>query len=1012
MSLRAFRLLAFVLSSLGLIILNACGGGGSSSSLPGGSFQLTVTTSSGGTVSSNPAGINCGQTCTAPFNSGTQVTLTATPAANESFTSWGGACSGTKPTCTLTLNSNQSASATFTAVQAPPTLTVTNAGTGTGTVTSAPKGINCPGTCSTSFPSGTQVTLTAAAASGSSFAGWSVSSCGMASTCAVTLTANQSVTATFNVVVQALPILTVSVSGGTGTGTVTSAPAGISCPGTCSSSFPAGTQVTLTAAAASGSGFAGWSLASCGTASTCVITLTANQSVVAIFNIGAALPVSVTGTGTGLVTSLPGGITCPGTCTANFAVGSQVILSASPAPTSLFNGWSVQSCGTALQCTVTVAATNPTITANFIEPTLGVTIAGPPNTNPGSVISTSPPPPAPQINCPTASCSGSFGIGTNVVLAASANPGFSFVNWSANGCGNSATCTVPILSSPLNQSVTANFTNSYVLTVIEGGTGTGTVTSAPTGINCGTACSYGFAAMSQVTLTETPNANNTFAGWSGGGCSGTNNTCTVTMSAAENVTANFTGPQNLNAINHIVFLAQENRSFDHYFGALRAYWAANGFPDQSFNGLPQFNPTSGPPPLYGPPPSIPGCDPAFPPPSSCVFDPKNPVTSYPLITECIENPSPSWDEAHADWNYNDEVGKYNDPLLNGFVKTAGGDARADGFYDVNGIRAMGYYDGTSLNYYYYMASNFGTSDNWFHPVMTRTHPNREYLVAATSQGYVYPIGTDSQDKNLLTATTIFQELQAAGISWKIYVDPTNSSCTGPPYDPNCLINLSYIQFFKWGHTIAADCPTCIAPISQYFTDLANGTLPQVAQIEPATDAGFDEHPSVSDSSANNIQYGQRFVSTLINGLMTSSSWKDSAFILTWDENGGLYDHVPPVPTVNPDGIPPVDMLPGDVCNEQGDSTDLLCDFKVTGYRIPLIVVSPYANKNYVSHTAADTTAILKMIETRFNLTNLTQRDAAQPDMTEFFNFTNPPWMTPPTPPTPNTNGACYLNKLP
>jgi len=485
------------------------------------------------------------------------------------------------------------------------------------------------------------------------------------------------------------------------------------------------------------------------------------------------------------------------------------------------------------------------------------------------------------------------------------------------------------------------------------------------------------------------------------------------MSAAEGVTATFNGPQNLNAINHIVFLAQENRSFDHYFGALRAYWAANGYPDQSFNGLPQFNPTSGPPPLYGPPPSIPGCNPADPPPSGCVFDPTHPVTSYHLITQCIENPSPSWDEAHADWNYNDEVGKYNDPLLNGFVKTAGGDARADGFYDVNGIRAMGYYTGDDLNYYYYMASNFGTSDNWFHPVMTRTHPNREYLIAATSQGYVYPIGTDSQDRKLLTATTIFQELQAAGISWRIYVDPTNSSCTGPPYDPNCLINLSYIQFFEWGHTIAANYPTSIAPISQYFTDLANGTLPQVAQIEPATDAGFDEHPSVSDSSANNIQRGQNFVASLINGLMTSTSWKDSAFILTWDENGGLYDHVPPVPTVNPDGIPPVDMLPGDVCNANGDSGDLLCDFKVTGYRIPLIVVSPYANKNYVSHTPADTTAILKMIETRFNLSPLTQRDATQQtDMTEFFDFTNPPWMTPPTPPTPNTGGKCYLNSLP
>src|SRR3984957_147250 len=758
MSLRTFRLLAFCLSSLGLIILNGCGGGGSSSSLPGGSFQLTVQASGGGTVSSSPAGINCGQTCTASFSSGTQVTLTATAAAHESFTSWGGACSGANPTCTLTLSGSQSVSATFTGVQAPPTLTVTNAGTGTGTVTSSPTGINCPGTCSSSFPSGT--------------------------------------------------------------------------------------QVTLTAAAASGSGFAGWSLSSCGTASTCTISLTANQSVTSTFNLGPALSVSVVGSGaTGsTVTSLPGGINCPTTCTAGFAVGTQVTLSAYPAPTALFSGWSVPSCGATQTCTVTIEATNAPITATFIEPTLSVTIVGPPNTNPGSVASTNPPPPAPQINCPASICSANFGIGTQVVLAASANPGFSFVNWTGGGCSNIPTCTVTI-NTNASQPVTANFTNSYVLTVTEAGTGTGTVTSSPPGINCGAICSFGFASGSQVTLTETPNASNTFAGWSGA-CSGTNNTCSVTMTATEGVTATFNGPQNINAINHIIFLAQENRSFDHYFGALRGYWAANGYPDQSFNGLPQFNPTSGPPPLYGPPPSIPGCNPADPPPSGCVYDPANPVTSYHLLTQCIENPSPSWDEAHADWNYHDEVGKYGIYKGDGFVKTAGGDARADGFYDVNGIRAMGYYDGSDLNYYYFMASNFGTSDNWFHPVMTRTHPNREYLVAATSQGYVYPIGTDGQDKNLLTATTIFQELQAAGISWRIYVDPTNSNCTGPPYDPHCLINLSYIQFFQWGHTIPDQYPTSIAPISQYFTDLANGTLPQVAQIEPATDAGFDERPSV------------------------------------------------------------------------------------------------------------------------------------------------------------------------
>src|ERR1700688_2652115 len=73
-------------------------------------------------------------------------------------------------------------------------------------------------------------------------------------------------------------------------------------------------------------------------------------------------------------------------------------------------------------------------------------------------------------------------------------------------------------------------------------------------------------------------------------------------------------PAGMEQINHIIFLAQENRSLDHYFGALRKYWADNGYADASFDGLPQYNPTSGLPPLYGPPPTNPGCDPNYPPP--------------------------------------------------------------------------------------------------------------------------------------------------------------------------------------------------------------------------------------------------------------------------------------------------------------------------------------------------------------------------------------------------------------
>ena len=568
-----------------------------------------------------------------------------------------------------------------------------------------------------------------------------------------------------------------------------------------------------------------------------------------------------------------------------------------------------------------------------------------------------------------------------------------------------------------NQSVTATFgpapPPNVQVTVAANGTGTGTISSAPAGINCGTTCTASFANGASVTLTATAATGSTFAGWAGA-CTGTA-PCNLTLTANVSATATFNKVAGLAQINHIVFLAQENRSFDSYFGAMRDYWAKNGYPDQSFDGLPQFNPVSGAKPLYGPASSNPGCDPNAPPPADCAFDPANPVTSFHLLTACTENTSPSWNESHVDWNYYDQVGRYK-PTLNAFVYVAGHDARGTNpnFIDVNGVRAMGYYDGDDLNYYYFMASNFATSDRWFHPAMTRTHPNREYLIAATSQGYINPLGTNSLDMKALTATTIFQELQAAGITWKIYVDPTGSPCTGPNYDPKCLMELSYVQNFAWGQKIPVNFPQNIAPISQYFTDLQNGTLPQVAQIEPATDGGDDEHGSVSDKTPTNVQIGAKYVSTLINGLMNSSSWQDSAFILTFDEFGGLYDHVPPQPAVSPDGIKPVDYQPNDVCDTPTANpiTGPTCDFTYTGYRVPLIVVSPFTKKNYVSHTVGDTTAILKLIETRFGVPALTKRDAAQFDMTEFFDFQNPPWMTPPTPPVQSRSAPCYLDKLP
>jgi phospholipase C len=152
--------------------------------------------------------------------------------------------------------------------------------------------------------------------------------------------------------------------------------------------------------------------------------------------------------------------------------------------------------------------------------------------------------------------------------------------------------------------------------------------------------------------------------------------------------------------------------------------------------------------------------------------------------------------------------------------------------------------------------------------------------------------------------------------------------------------------------------------------------------------------------------GAQQVEKVVNALMSSTSYNDSVFMLTWDEGGGLYDHVPPATTVNPDGIPPNLATDTAVLTTFGDN------FTLTGFRVPLIVVSPWTKKGYISHTAADYTAILKFIETRFGLPSLTLRDAAQFDMTEFFDFTNTPNATPPVPPVQVINLPCYFNTLP
>ena len=539
-----------------------------------------------------------------------------------------------------------------------------------------------------------------------------------------------------------------------------------------------------------------------------------------------------------------------------------------------------------------------------------------------------------------------------------------------NSGGNNGTGTPP----PTPQTATLTVSAS----------GSGGITSKPKGINCPTTCSASFKQGTKVTLTATAGSGAALDSW-GGACSGSSPTCAFTLNSNQTVSASFRGAD-ISLINHVIILLQENRSFDHYFGHLADYWSANGYSAEPFDGEPSDA-------------SNPGTD-------------GSTVSAFHLTTTCVENPSPSWNESHGDWNHEDATS--STPKLDGFIRTAATEKSPSTglpYNDSKGIRVMGYYTDRELPYYYFMASSFGTSDRWFAPVMTRTQPNRMYLYAATSHGHVYPLTPTTP---VLSDQTIFQLLQTKGISWKIYVHPNGTGCT----TSSCLMTQSYMNQFAFGSTIVKSYPQNLVPIAQYFTDVQNGTLPQVAFIEPASEELLDEHPSDDDvvpSAAPNVQTGSHYAASLINALMSSSSWKDSVFFLSFDEGGGFYDHVAPQTAVSPDGIPPSDLVTTpslDICAPGNGAGGYTCDFTLTGYRVPLIVISPYAKKHYVSHTVADYTAMLKFIETRFNLPSLTARDAAQMDMTEFFDFVNDPWATPPTPPAQPTNGQCYLDHLP
>ncbi|MGA2538550.1 MAG: alkaline phosphatase family protein [Terracidiphilus sp.] len=517
----------------------------------------------------------------------------------------------------------------------------------------------------------------------------------------------------------------------------------------------------------------------------------------------------------------------------------------------------------------------------------------------------------------------------------------------------------------------------------------------------------------------------------------------------------------LNAINHVVFMLQENHSFDNYFGMLNPYREANGW-NVSEDGN-----------TY----TVDGIDDKL----TTIMNKDDQGLEYPLFkmkSTCIDDDSSAWEASYGDVSRYDFLTS-RPILMDGFVHTAEGFATACNepgsscsgqFTDVTGERAMGYYDQEYLNYYYYMASQFAVSDRWFSPVASKSIDNRiATFTGGTTQGLVQDPGSNDH-LTQLAIETIFNELDKAKVSWKIYYTVTQGfclnedECTGSAYDKYPATDFGSLSYsFNYLRENHGSCiapmqpsgvvgdpsnsfcvdPDHIAPLSQYFSDVANGTLPSFAFIE-AGYANNDEHPGSGQSVLN----GQAQVAKVVNALMASPSWGDSVFFFGYDEGGGPYDHVPPVPghsnentdaslgsipdiasiSVNPDtyfpclpvAIPPATKgIPTTHCDldpvypgaHAGDAPTVYGFGAQLGFRVPNIVISPFTRKHYVSHTPMDHTAVIKFVENRFlgPTVHLTARDAAQSNLLEFFDFTNTPWSTPPTPPTPVSSASLGFN---
>ena len=436
-------------------------------------------------------------------------------------------------------------------------------------------------------------------------------------------------------------------------------------------------------------------------------------------------------------------------------------------------------------------------------------------------------------------------------------------------------------------------------------------------------------------------------------------------------------------IKHIVVLMMENHSYDNYLGTLRG--RGEGFP-LGQDGEPEVSNTG----LEG-----------------------ESVPAHHLsgTLQLPETPSQSWDATYLQW----DEGK-----LDGFVS-----ATQQLMPGKDASQAMGYWTERDLPFYHGLARTFPLADRWFSPCLGPTFPNRRFLISGTANGLIDDLPMNLADYP--AAGTIFDMLSRHGISWVNY-HPLAGGKTGfrsalrhrrrmlqrrlrflRVLNPSSLATLGKdMQFtgdiYPFG---VARYMLHARGTQQFFDDADQGTLPAFSLVDPDFKVYSEENPQ-------DIQKGESFAAEVIKRVMHGKGWPNTLLIWLYDEHGGYYDHVPPPPAVEPDGVPGRSVLSrrtwmhallGVLAPGYVNKAQLLDDgpkrYDRYGFRVPAVIVSPYARPEYVTSQVFDHTSVLKLIEQKWNLPPLTARDAAAVSPLDALDFANPPaFAEPPELPEP------------